>query len=78
MDSVEEYARRWIKSEVKELDTLTEWIKRIRKLLKSCIHHLSGKLCVIYASVFKRQEVVNELRRRHNNFVLVPADNASL
>jgi hypothetical protein len=32
----------------------------------------------IYHSVFKKPEVVNyELRRLHNNFVLVPADKAS-
>jgi hypothetical protein len=73
MDSVEEYARRWTKSEGEELDTLSEWIKNIRKLLKSRIHHLSGKMRTIYPSVFKNTEVVNELR----NFVLVPADKAS-
>jgi hypothetical protein len=31
----------------------------------------------IYPSVFKNTEVVNELRRLHDNFVLVPADKAS-
>jgi hypothetical protein len=31
----------------------------------------------IYPSVFKNTEVVNELRRLHENFVLVPADKAS-
>ena len=77
MDSVEEYARRWAKSEGEELDTLSEWIKNIRKLLKSRIHHLSGKMRTIYPSVFKNTEVVNELRRLHDNFVLVPADKAS-
>jgi hypothetical protein len=77
MDSVEEYARRWAKSEGEELDTLSEWIKSIRKLLKCGIHHLSGKMCTIYPSVFKKPEVVNELRRLHDNFVLVPADKAS-
>jgi hypothetical protein len=77
MDSVEEYARRWIKSEGEELDTLSEWIKSIRKLPKSRIHDLSGKMRTIYPSVFKKTEVVNELRRLHNNFVLVPADKAS-
>jgi hypothetical protein len=77
MDSVEEYARRWTKSEGEELDTLSEWIKSIRKLLKSRIHHLSGKMCTIYPSLFKKPEVVNKLRRLHDNFVLVPADKAS-
>jgi hypothetical protein len=77
MDSVEEYARRWTKSEGEELDTLSEWIKSMRKWLKSCIHHLSSKMHAIYPSVFKKPEVVNELRRLFYNFVLVPADKAS-
>jgi hypothetical protein len=77
MDSVEEYARCWTKSLEEELDALSEWIKSIRKLSKSCIHHLSGKVCTIYPSVFKKPEVVNELRRLHDNFVLVPTDEAS-
>jgi hypothetical protein len=42
-----------------------------------CIHHLSGKMSTIYPSVFTRPEVVNQLRRLYDNFVLVPADNAS-
>jgi hypothetical protein len=33
-DSVEEYAIRWNKSEGEDLDTLSEWIKSIGKLLK--------------------------------------------
>jgi hypothetical protein len=31
----------------------------------------------VYLSVFKKSEVVNELRRLHDNFALVPADKAS-
>jgi hypothetical protein len=58
MDSVEEYARRWTKSEGEELDTLPEWINSIRKLLKSRIHHLSGKMRTIYPSVLKKPEVI--------------------
>jgi hypothetical protein len=77
MDSVGEYARRWTESEGEELGTFSEWIKRIRKLLKSRIHHLLGKMRTIYPSVFKNTEVINELRRLHDNFVLVPADKAS-
>jgi hypothetical protein len=30
----------------------------------------------IYPSVFKKPEVVNELRRLHDNFMLIPADKA--
>jgi hypothetical protein len=59
------------------LDTLSEWIKSSKKLLKPRIHHLSGKMRTIYPSVLKKPEVVNKLRRLHDNFVLVPADKAS-
>jgi hypothetical protein len=76
-DSVEEYARRWTKSKEEELDTLSEWIKSIRNLIKSRIHNLSGTMRTIYPSVFKKPEVINELRRLHDNSVLVPADKAS-
>jgi hypothetical protein len=71
---VEECARRWIKSEGEELDTLSEWLKRSGKL-KTPIHHLMGKMCT---AVFKKPEIANELRRLHDNFVLVPADKATL
>jgi hypothetical protein len=57
--------------------TLSEWIKSIRKLLKSHIHHLLGKMRTNYPCVFKKPEVVNELRRLHDNIALVPADTAS-
>jgi hypothetical protein len=77
MDSVEEYAKRWTKSEGEELDTLSEWIKSVRKLLKSRIHHLLCKMRTIYPSVFKKPEVVNELCILNDNFVLVPADKAN-
>jgi hypothetical protein len=67
MDSVEEYARRLTKSEGEELDALSEWIKSIRRVLKSRFHHLSGKMRTIYPSVFKK----------HDNLVLALADEAS-
>jgi hypothetical protein len=40
--------------------------------------YLSGKIRTIYPSVFKKPEVINELHRLHDNFVLVPADKASI
>jgi DNA-binding transcriptional regulator WhiA len=68
MDSVEEYARLWTKSKEWEVDTLSKWMESIRKLSKSGIHHLSGKMCTIYPSVFKTPEVVNELCGVYDNF----------
>jgi hypothetical protein len=76
MDFVEEYIRHWAKSEGEEIDTLSEWMKSIQKLLRSCIHYLLGKMLSIYHSVLKT-EVVNELRRLHGIFVLAQADKAS-
>jgi len=31
MDSVEDYVRQWIKREKEEVDTLSEWVKAIRR-----------------------------------------------
>ena len=45
--------------------------------MKNILLHLSGKMRNIYPSFFKKPEVVNELQRLHDNFVLVPADKAS-
>jgi hypothetical protein len=60
MDFVEEYARQWIKSDDREeFDTLSKWIKSIQKLLKFHIYHLWDEMHTIYASVFKKPEVVN-------------------
>ena len=56
---------------------MSEWIKTIRNLLKSRIHYLTGEMRTIYPSVFKKPEVVNELHRLQENFVLAPADKAS-
>jgi hypothetical protein len=39
--------------------------------------HMFGKMCTIYPSVFNITEVVNELRRLHDNSLLVPAYKAS-
>jgi hypothetical protein len=77
MDTLEEFARHWTKPEGEELGTLSEWIISTRKSLKSRIHHMSCKMRTIYPSVYKKPEVVNDLRRLHDNFVLVPADKAS-
>jgi hypothetical protein len=54
--------------------TLSQWIKSIRKLLKSRIHQLAGDLRTIYYCVFKTTEVVNSLCRQHENLVLVRTD----
>ena len=59
MGSVEEYVRCWIKYEGEDFDTLSKWIKSIRKLLRPRIHHLLGKMLTIFPSIFQKPDVVN-------------------
>jgi hypothetical protein len=65
MNSVEEYIRRWTKSEGEEFGILSEWIKSIQNYWKPVF------------AVFKNPDVINELHRLHKHIVLVPADKAS-
>jgi hypothetical protein len=60
MESVEDYARQWAKSE-KELDSLSEWVKSIRSILKSRIKHARSKMRTNYPSAFNKPEVIREL-----------------
>jgi hypothetical protein len=48
MNSVEDYGKRWVKREKEELDTLSEWVKSIRGMLKSRIRNIKSKVRTIY------------------------------
>jgi hypothetical protein len=50
MNAVEDYARRWIKRGNEELDTLSEWVKIIRRIIRN----ITPK--VIYPSLFSKPE----------------------
>ena len=77
MDACEEYARRWAKKEDVEVDTLSEWIKSIVDVLKRRIRRLKHSVNTRHESIFSDPDVVRELSRLHENFVIVPADKAS-
>ena len=77
MDACEAYARRWEKKEDVELDTLSEWIKSIGDVLKRKIRRLKHSVNTRHESIFSDPDVVTELSRLHENFVIVPADKAS-
>ena len=77
MDACEEYARRWAKKEDVEVDTLSEWVKSIANVLKRRIRRLKRSVYTRHESIFCDPEVVGELSRHHENFVIVPADKAS-
>ena len=77
MDACKEYARRWAKKEDVEVDTLSEWIKSIADVFKRWILRLKHSVNTKHESIFIDPDVVRELYRLHENFVIVPADKAS-
>ena len=77
MDACEAYARRWAKKEDVEIDTLSEWIKSIGDVLKRRIRQLKHFVNTRHESIFSYPDVVKELSRLHENFVIVPADKTS-
>ena len=77
MDACEAYARQWAKKEDVELDTLSEWIKSIGEVVKRRIRRLKHSVNTRSESIFRDPDVVRELSRLHENFVIVPADKAS-
>ena len=77
MDACEEYARRWAKKGDVELNTLSEWIKSIGDVLKRRIRRLKHSVNTRHETILIDPDVVTELSRLHENFVIVPADKAS-
>jgi hypothetical protein len=60
-DAVEDYARRWKKREVDqdpELESLSDWVRKIRSLVQGRIHKLKNCVNSRPKSVFKDQEAV--------------------
>jgi hypothetical protein len=53
MNAVEDYAKRWDKRENEELDTLSEWVKSVRGILKSRSKNIRTKVRTTYPSVLK-------------------------
>ena len=76
MDSVEDYARRWSKDEEAELDSLSEWIKAIRRLLKRKMSMACRYVNNKPHSVFNDHQVISNLADLHDHYVIVPADKA--
>ena len=77
MDACEAYARRWAKKEDVELEPLSEWNKSIGNVLKRRIRRLKHSVSTRNESILSDPDVVKELSRLHENFVIVSADKAS-
>ena len=57
MDSTEDYARQWVKRELKDLDTLSEWVKTVWSLIQIRIKNLNGSVNTRSSSIFKEPNV---------------------
>ena len=77
MDACEAYARQWARKEDVELDTLSKLIMSIGELEKPRLRRLKHSVITRSESIFRDPDVVHELSRLHENFVIVPADRAS-
>ena len=77
MDAIEDYARTWAKQEDVEIDTLSEWSKSIRTLVKRRLYILSTTMSTKAQSVFSNPDVIKTLNSLHERFVVVPADKAA-
>ena len=53
MNSVEDYARTWAKAEDSDINSLSEWVKSIRKLVKKRIGRLRKVMSTKYESIIK-------------------------
>ena len=77
MDAIEDYARTWAKQEEVEVDTLSEWVKSIKTLIKRRLYMLSKTMSTKTQSVFADHEVNSTLNGLHDKYVVVPADKAA-
>ena len=77
IDTCEKYARRWAQKEDVEVDTLSERVKSIADVLKHRIRLLKQSANTKHESIFCNLEIVREIFRLHENFVIVSTDKAS-
>ena len=68
---------RWAKKEDVEVDTLSEWMKSIADVLNRIIRRQKHFVNIRHESIFSDPDVVRELSRLHDNFVIVPTDKSS-
>ena len=76
MDAVECYARKWVKREEANVNSLSEWIKAIRDKINKRISKLKNKMKCKVNNIFLDNEVCKCLTTLQNNYVIVPADKA--
>ena len=70
MDSVEDYARQWIKRAKEDLYTLSEWVKSVRSLIQIRIKNLSGSMSTRSTSIFKDPNAANHLSLLQEKYII--------
>ena len=76
-DSVDLYVEQWSKWEQVDLKYLSEWKDQIKELVVECISSLKEKNRSSKQKILNDPDTKDTLRRRHDDFVLVPADKAA-
>jgi hypothetical protein len=76
MDSVEDYARQWIKRAKEDLYTLSELVKSVRSLIQIRIKNLSGSMSTRSTSIFKDPNAANHLSLLREKYIIFSADMA--
>jgi hypothetical protein len=61
-----------------DLDTLSEWVKSVRSLIKIRIKKLSGSMSTRSTSIFKDPNVAKHLSLLHDKYVIVSTDKAPI
>ena len=73
MDAVKDYARKWIKLEQEDIDSLSEWLKAMRSLIFKQMKMLSRSMNAKAKSVLKDPDIAKTLSTIHE-YVVVQAD----
>ena len=76
-NSIDLYAEQWSKREQVHLKYLSEWKDQIKELVVERISSLKEKIQSPKQKILSDPDVKDTLRRLHDDFVLVPADNAA-
>lgn len=74
MDAKKDYARKWIKREQEETDSLSEWIKAVSSLIWKCMKVLNTSMSFNAASVFSDPGVAKTLFTIYDKYFVVTAD----
>ena len=68
---MEDFARKWIKREQEDIDSLSKWVRTARSLILKRMKVLRRTMSIIATSVFNNPETLSTI---NDKYVVVPAD----